>query len=153
MAQKKYGTAACVLITDSDGNVLVVSRKNNPEKIGIPGGKREEWETYEEAAIRECSEETGLVITNLKKVYEGPCANDAANDEYHTVTFIADISGNPVSDISGNPVSPEGLIVNWAPWSELMNEKLSPFSSYNKKLYDAACPVIVDVTDATAEAS
>lgn len=54
--------AACVYITDAEGNILAVSRKDNKTSFGLPGGKVEENETSMQAAIRETLEETGYHI-------------------------------------------------------------------------------------------
>ena len=60
----------CFLIKDN--KVVVTKYKSGNKKEGfydIPGGKIEEGETSEEAAIREMKEETGLNIKNPK--YKG----------------------------------------------------------------------------------
>src|SRR5260221_13705829 len=48
-----------------DGKVLAVSRKDNPNDFGFPGGKSEENEMTTETSIRELIEETGLYPTSL----------------------------------------------------------------------------------------
>ncbi|WP_370589293.1 NUDIX hydrolase [Thermoactinomyces sp. CICC 10521] len=49
-----------VLIADNQGeNILMVQ---NEESWSLPGGKREDGETFKEAAIREVKEETGLDV-------------------------------------------------------------------------------------------
>ena len=54
--------AGVLLYNELDNQILTVSRKDNPEDFGIPGGKLEPGETPIEAAIRELFEETGVKI-------------------------------------------------------------------------------------------
>lgn len=49
----------CILILNADGTVLSVSRKDDPNDKGLPGGKVEPGETPLAAAMRELLEETG----------------------------------------------------------------------------------------------
>ena len=56
--------AACALIMDACGRLLVIRRAHEPGlgKLGLPGGVVEGGETGEEAAARETLEEVGLDI-------------------------------------------------------------------------------------------
>ncbi len=56
--------AACALIVDAAGRILITRRAHEPGlgKLGIPGGVIEGDETGEEAAARETLEEVGLDI-------------------------------------------------------------------------------------------
>lgn len=52
-----------ILILNSEGKVLLGKRKNSHAPFySVPGGSLEAGETFEEGAIREAAEETGLVI-------------------------------------------------------------------------------------------
>ena len=53
-----------------DELVLAVSRKNNPNDFGLPGGKIDPGETPEGALFREVSEETGLNVGEFREVFE-----------------------------------------------------------------------------------
>ena len=60
---------AAVVVFNSEGQVLVLKRgdtaKWEPNKWNLPGGGIEERETREEAAVRECKEEAGIVPSNV----------------------------------------------------------------------------------------
>lgn len=55
---------AATVLVERDGKILLVLRGENPGKglWGLPGGFMEADETIEQAAARECLEETGLKI-------------------------------------------------------------------------------------------
>lgn len=57
--------AVCALILDSNNKILSVTRKNNHDDWGLPGGKLDEDETFQVALIREVLEETGHHV-NIK---------------------------------------------------------------------------------------
>ena len=58
---------ANVLILNQEGKVLIlrrtISHRTRPLSLDIPGGGLESGESFEEAAIREVEEETGLSVT------------------------------------------------------------------------------------------
>lgn len=62
--------AASAVILDEQKRVLLVQRANPPDKgcWTLPGGRVDPGETLELAAIREISEETGLVIRIVRKL-------------------------------------------------------------------------------------
>lgn len=54
-----------VIIKNSQGQVLIGKRKgSHAQKYSIPGGSLHPGETFEDCAIREAKEETGLDIIN-----------------------------------------------------------------------------------------
>ena len=56
--------SVAIIIDQPARRVLLVHRwRDGLEYFVLPGGKIEEWETPEEACIREAREETGLVIS------------------------------------------------------------------------------------------
>lgn len=64
----------CVLIMNENGQLLSVSRKNDPTDIGLPGGKIEPGETPLEACLRELFEETGYKIIDARYAQLVYCA-------------------------------------------------------------------------------
>lgn len=58
-------TIGCGIIIVNDKRILLQHRTDE-DNWCIPGGMMEVGETFEEAAIRETMEETGLVVKNLK---------------------------------------------------------------------------------------
>jgi ADP-ribose pyrophosphatase YjhB (NUDIX family) len=61
-------TATGVIVTDGDGKVLLVKRAKEPKKglCGLPGGFADPGESGEDAALRECWEETNLRPKTLR---------------------------------------------------------------------------------------
>lgn len=114
--------AACCLIVSHDGKVLAVSRKDDPNAWGLPGGKVEVAEDPADAAARELHEETGVTATKLTPVFS---AVDAQG--YVTTTFACEAEG----EINTN----EPGVVRWVDVQVLLSADTSPFVEYNKKLF------------------
>ncbi len=87
---KAFGVSILIL---KDGKILAVARRNDPNMWGMPGGKVDEGETEKEAAIRECYEETGLRICNLKEVIRRSVGTDTG------VTFTCEYDGEPSTQL------------------------------------------------------
>jgi len=117
--QKK---AAIVFIQNEKGLVLSVSRKDDASKIGLPGGKVDFPETASQAAKRELFEETGLVATNLQKIF-----SRVDKQGYETTTFVGSITGTIHSDEEGK--------IQWVTRKMLLNPQISPFADYNQELF------------------
>ena len=64
--------AVCGLLFHNN-KILAVSRKNNHSDFNLFGGKLESGETWEQALIRECYEETGYYINIIPVYYEAMC--------------------------------------------------------------------------------
>jgi len=111
--------AAVCLITAKDGKVLAVSRKNDPTDFGLPGGKVDELESPDAAAVRELKEETGLTATKLSQIF---VRRDA--DGFTTTTFACEVTG----EIN----TPEAGIVRWVKPEVLFT---GSFGAYNKELF------------------
>jgi len=109
--------ASLVLLINKEGKILSVSRKDNHLDKNICGGKVDKGETFEAAAIRECFEETGLRIFNLKPVFF------RKDGKYKCVTYLADYTG----EIS----SKEAGVVGWIVYNDILT---GSFGEYNREL-------------------
>jgi ADP-ribose pyrophosphatase YjhB (NUDIX family) len=114
-------TAQVVLI-NPEGLVLGVSRKDNHEDFGLPGGKMEPIDNGEPkfTAIREAFEETGLQISNLRLVFA------MHKDGYMGHCYLADYKG----EINHN----EPHVVKWLPFETLIK---GSFGKYNEMVCES----------------
>jgi 8-oxo-dGTP pyrophosphatase MutT (NUDIX family) len=127
--------AACVLIRRG-GRILAVSRKDDPNAMGLPGGKVDpedgpggQLATLAAAAARELREETGLSIPPelLRFVFER-----AESDGFTTTTFEGEWA-----DVRGPIRTAESGRVRWISWDELID---GPFGEYNRQLLSVIEP-------------
>lgn len=114
-------TAQVVLI-NQDGLVLGVSRKDDHTNFGLAGGKMEDIDNNDPmaTAIRECKEETGLDVTNLRLAF---AIHKDGNMGY---TYLADYEGEINHD--------EPHVVKWVPFQVLINGR---FGKYNKMVSES----------------
>ena len=115
-------TAVCVLIVDqTKTNFLSVSLKEDHTDFNLPGGKVELNETYEEAAIREVKEETGLDVFNINFLYKD------IDTEYEVITYYT-------LSYQGKINTLENHVVKWLPLYDLTKSKKWPV--YNSMIYN-----------------
>lgn len=121
-------TAQVVLINE-EGLVLGVSRKHDHNDFGLPGGKMdlEDEGDPTNTAIRECKEETGLDISNLKLVF---AIHKGGNMGY---TYIAKYSG----EINHN----EPHVVKWVEFQTLVR---GSFGRYNQLVAESLDDMDID---------
>ena len=88
-------TAVGLIIQDKNKNVLFEVRAKEPRKgfYALPGGFVDFDESAEEAAMRECREEIGVEIDNVKYLCSAPNTYEYKNLEYKTcdIFFTADL--------------------------------------------------------------
>ena len=118
----KICLAGCVIL-DEKGKVLLLHR-NAPKRVQweTPGGKIEEREESEKAAVREVGEELGIKVEIVKELGRKDFAEDGYTMEY--VWYLAVIkAGEP------NVMEKEKFDdLRYFSWEELraMQEELSP---------------------------
>lgn len=119
--KEPFKIAVCILLFNEEGKILGVSRKDNPEDIGLPGGKIEVEEQTIDAVKRELFEETGLILKDPQWLM-------SADDEfgYFVIAFTGEYEGIPEN-------KEEGVIVDWFDWEDI--EK-GTFGNYNKRLHE-----------------
>ncbi|MFT0763277.1 YbaK/EbsC family protein [Actinomyces sp. F1_1611] len=107
-------SAASVLLTDSEGRVLLVQRGHHPQqgRWSLPGGSAEPGETSAEAARREAREETGFEVEVGREVVTATMADGPAR-QYDVHCFAARVVGGqlkPGDDaVAAHWVRPEDL--------------------------------------------
>jgi 8-oxo-dGTP pyrophosphatase MutT (NUDIX family) len=84
--------AVAVFITDREGRLLVARRAGDPAKgtLDLPGGFVDMYETAEEAAIREVSEETGIRLQQqqIRYLFSLPNVYLFSDFEVHTLDMF-----------------------------------------------------------------
>jgi len=106
--------ARCYLLNE---NKVLVTKYKKGNRIGFydtPGGKIEEGETAEQAAIRETKEETGLDVKNLK--YKGNMIVEYPNRIFDFDIFVG-------SDYEGQLQEFEENTAEWIDIQELLQKE------------------------------
>lgn len=117
-----------VLIQNPEtGLFLGVTRKNDHNDWGIPGGKKEPGETDEQCAIRECLEETGIKALGLIKIYEDlNYVSPRSQEIYEAITFL-------VTHYDGKIHTSEAGLVDWVSAEKITS---GSYGDYNAKLLE-----------------
>jgi len=119
--------AVCCIIKDKNTNLhLSVSRKDNHDDKGFPGGKVDEGEDEITAIVREIFEETGIILLSnqLELIYVEKDSHDYLTTCYYTE--ISDVIIN-ISDVH------ETGKVEWITSENFIGS----FTDYNKRAFDA----------------
>lgn len=121
---------SAVVLRDHQGRVLTV-RKRGTHRFMLPGGKPEPGESPPEAAVRECTEELGIVLDPAGLALLGLFTASAANEPGHRV--ISTVFEHPAAYVG----EPAGEIDEVA-WVEVnaRGEHLAPL------LCDAVLPAL-----------
>ena len=124
--------AVCLILRNSEGQILAVSRKTNHSLFGLVGGKVDESdESLEHSIIREAKEETGLDVFNLRLIDDREYGMSKTT-LYHQHCFVGEYKGEILSQDILNSLGETG-IVKWLDREDLEN---GFFGSYNKMMFE-----------------
>lgn len=132
---KRFELAACVIIPTGgdEREILAISRRNDPTKWGIPGGKQDPGESNVQCACREILEELGIELepNDLIPLYSGACYGADGRDFWVTTYLLKE-------NLTGMLESPEeGFLIKPMKMLSLCNEAVSPFAGYNQHVITA----------------
>jgi len=130
---------AAVMLIIKDGLILSVSRRNDKNKWGLPGGKQEADETPEQAAIRETFEETGVKVSKCEFIFlrDEPRVSPEGED-FHAYCFYA-------TEWEGIPQNSEEGEVTWLWEYDLIHDK-GAFPDYNRRTLEVFKSKFPEVT-------
>ncbi|NUT34440.1 MAG: NUDIX domain-containing protein [Hamadaea sp.] len=118
--------AAGVVVQDEQDRVLLLCR-NGEGTWGLPGGGVEPGETWEQAAIRECREETGweVALRGLLGIYSEPATQLHRYPSGRAVHFVGVVFlGSPVRRV-GEPDG-EATRLDWFSLDDLPDPLFGP---------------------------
>lgn len=124
--------SVCALIYNEEGKILAVSRKDNRDDWGLPGGKVDPGEPVFKAILREVKEETGLEIINADFIF----GNMSSSGSYYCYTFKC-----IVKDFS-ELHTPEKIAelgegdIKWSTWEELEAGSFGGYNHYLKEVME-----------------
>lgn len=133
-----------VILSDSAGSILLI-RRAQEHTWGIPGGGVEPGESWADAAVRECREETGweAYIDGLLGVYSDPATQvhrypDGSLRQFVGVVFLATALRRV------GPIGEEVTELRWVTASNLPEPLFEPDRPVLRDAFDArlSSPVI-----------
>lgn len=109
--------------TENERLCLAVSRKSDPSKFGLPGGKVDPGETFLEALAREVKEETGLTLYGTPvPVFIAVCRGKV---DYLNATYR-------IERVQGIPHTDEPHTIEWVTREKLLE---GPFAPYLRDMF------------------
>jgi 8-oxo-dGTP diphosphatase len=124
-------TRVSVVVVNDDGKILLVKhRKGTRSYWVLPGGRLEYGETFQECAVRELKEETGLDIAVDKLIFISEAIAPDRSRHIVNVYLTAHVTGG-VMKLGNEPVLAG---VDFVPLSEL--EKATLYPPVGKQILD-----------------
>ncbi len=115
----------CVSFVQIDGLIVSINCSKGRGNI-LPGGKVEPGETYKECAKRELFEETGLIATKQKLIFQAP----SGVDDFYVFCFETEIE-------EWFPVHSKEGMVQLVTWNHLLQSKFEAYYELLKDITDA----------------
>ena len=84
------------IIIEIDSGIVLIERRNPPHGWALPGGFVDYGESFEQAAVREAQEETGLRVELARQFHTYSDPNRDPRQHTASTVFIATATGNPV---------------------------------------------------------
>ncbi|HEB50458.1 MAG TPA: NUDIX hydrolase [Desulfobulbus sp.] len=83
------------IIIETGGGIVLIKRKNPPHGWALPGGFVDYGESFEEAAVREAREETGLDVRLVRQFHTYSDPDRDPRQHTASTVFIATAQGSP----------------------------------------------------------
>jgi len=91
----KNPTPTVDIIIETGDGIVLIERKNPPFGWALPGGFADYGESYEDAAVREAKEETGLNVQLVRQFHTYSNPNRDPRQHTASTVFIAKAEGVP----------------------------------------------------------
>ncbi len=83
------------IIIKREQKIILIKRKNPPHGWALPGGFVDYGESFEQAAIREAKEETGLDVLLVRQFHTYSAPDRDPRQHTASTVFIATATGTP----------------------------------------------------------